>query len=80
MAAPSPLRHLAIEAKPTRAGQKTRIFHADLLTVVAAPGLPRKEICLVVQHAARVSSHSTGSRGFATSTHQPAGKRTAKSK
>ncbi len=39
MAAPSPLRHLAIEAKPTREGQKTRIFHADLLTVVAAPGL-----------------------------------------
>ncbi len=40
MAAQFPVqRHLAIEAKPTREGQKTRIFHADLITVVAAPGL-----------------------------------------
>jgi hypothetical protein len=40
MAAPFPSRRsLAIEAKPTREGQKTRIFHADLIALVAAPGL-----------------------------------------
>jgi hypothetical protein len=37
--APPFRRPLAIEAKPTREGQKTRIFRADLLTLVAAPGL-----------------------------------------
>jgi hypothetical protein len=30
---------LAIEAKPTREGQKTRVFHAGLLALVVAPGL-----------------------------------------
>jgi hypothetical protein len=32
-------RSLAIEAKPTREGQKTRVFHADLVALVGAPGL-----------------------------------------
>ena len=40
MAAPFPSRRsLAIEAKSIREGQKARIFHADLIALVAAPGL-----------------------------------------